>query len=129
MGGEQPHDWAYHGSISGSGSVTITPERPGLYYVMMLCCDGYTELSESVAVQVHAPAVDAYGNSVPATCATWFDGCNQCAVGNSTADSCRWQFDGECDEPWLCDAGTDSSDCALHPAGGWTPGGWMDGGW
>ena len=69
------------------------------------------------------------GGFRPGQCATWFDGCNQCAVGNSTADSCHFAFDGECDEPWLCDTGTDGSDCALHPAGGWTPGGWMDGGW
>ena len=30
---------------------------------------------------------------------------------SSGPNSCRWAGDGECDEPNICDVGTDSSDC------------------
>jgi hypothetical protein len=44
------HDWSYHGSASDSGAVSVTPREAGEYYVVMLCCDGYTEVSERVGI-------------------------------------------------------------------------------
>jgi len=31
------------------------------------------------------------------------------------ANSCQWAFDGECDEPNICSAGTDTADCDANP--------------
>jgi len=50
------HSWSYHGgSASGSGSVEVTPGTAGDYFVVLMCCDGYTELSTRIPVAVHAP--------------------------------------------------------------------------
>jgi hypothetical protein len=46
------HDWSYHGSATDSGSVSVTPRAAGEYYVVMLCCDGYTEVSERVVITI-----------------------------------------------------------------------------
>merc|ERR1711865_231535 len=46
------HDWSYHGSATDSGSVLVTPRAAGEYYVVMLCCDGYTEVSERVVITI-----------------------------------------------------------------------------
>ena len=38
-------DWSYHGSVDGSGSIEVTPPAAGTYYVVMFCCNGYTEIT------------------------------------------------------------------------------------
>jgi plastocyanin len=51
-GGIGSHDWSYHGSVSDSGSAEVTPRAAGEYFIVMLCCDGYTEVSERVVITV-----------------------------------------------------------------------------
>jgi hypothetical protein len=50
------HDFAYTSSesVDGDGSVAMTPRTAGEYFVVMLCCDGYTEVSERASVTVVA---------------------------------------------------------------------------
>ena len=35
-----------------------------------------------------------------------------------TGDECPYANDGECDEPWLCEEGTDGNDCGTSDSGG-----------
>jgi plastocyanin len=58
-GDDSSHDWSYHGSISDSGSVVVEPGAAGDYFVVMLCCDGYTEVSERITITVTDAAVVA----------------------------------------------------------------------
>eukprot|EP01047_Picozoa_sp_COSAG01_P069819 COSAG01_NODE_10428_length_2168_cov_2.003867_2_plen_330_part_01 len=50
--------WTYHKSAHGSGQVTITPGGGGQYYAVMLCCDGYSEISQRVPFTVKGPPKD-----------------------------------------------------------------------
>ena len=60
---------------------------------------------------------DAFANcQCDAACESAGDCCSDkilcCdAGGGGGNDSCTWAFDGFCDEPFLCDAGTDCTDC------------------
>lgn len=54
-GTENSHSWSYHGSASGSGTVTVTPGVAGEYFIVLMCCDGYTEMSSRIAITVEAP--------------------------------------------------------------------------
>lgn len=54
-GSESSHSWSYHGSASGSGTVTVTPGVAGDYFIVLMCCDGYTEMSTRIALTVEAP--------------------------------------------------------------------------
>eukprot|EP01046_Picozoa_sp_COSAG06_P049638 COSAG06_NODE_7685_length_2413_cov_1.905359_2_plen_472_part_01 len=51
-GDDGSHDWSYHGSASDTGSLSVVPRAAGEYYVVMLCCDGYTEVSERVVITI-----------------------------------------------------------------------------
>jgi hypothetical protein len=63
-GDESSHDYSYHGSADvGSGSVTVTPTAAGDYFIVMLCCDGYTEVSARATITV----VEASGRRLAET--------------------------------------------------------------
>jgi hypothetical protein len=50
-GDDDSHDWSYHGSAHGSGSVEMSGEEAGEYFIVLLCCDGYSELTERLPVR------------------------------------------------------------------------------
>ena len=55
----QADSWTYHKSTRGSGSVQLTPKGGGDYFAVMLCCDGYTEISDRIPIIVHPPSRDS----------------------------------------------------------------------
>merc|ERR1711968_176800 len=72
-------NWAYHDSVHGNGSVDISVPAGGYYYVVMLCCDGTTEVSERVYftvadAEVDPACVDAedFTDSMNSDCSGWF---------------------------------------------------------
>lgn len=58
-------------------------------------------------------------------CAETYDDCSGSIPG---ADSCQYAFDGVCDEPDVCPAGTDTTDCSGGGGGG-GGGGTCESGW
>lgn len=46
------HDWSYHQSENGAGTVQLTPTHPGDYYLVMLVGGGYVESSLRVPITV-----------------------------------------------------------------------------
>ena len=54
--------------------------------------------------QEHTQIKDSYGNIVPNTCSSWFDGCNNCMVGENGLLACTLMFcenpsEPKCNEP------------------------------
>lgn len=67
------HDWSYHESEHGSGSVQLTPTHPGDYYLVMLTgsdANPYVEASPRVPIQVTCALNMVPCDEAPASCYT-----------------------------------------------------------
>ena len=67
-------------------------------------------------VQQDPRSVEAAVTAQPPGRLSW--GRRRALQGSTSADSCRYADDGECDEPTYCAAGTDSTDCSSAAASG-----------
>jgi cytochrome c oxidase assembly protein Cox11 len=62
-GKQSSHSWSH--SVKGTGTVMITPKTAGTYFIVMFCCDGYTETTKRiVGITVKAKPVVAYKSTV-----------------------------------------------------------------
>ena len=75
------YEWNAHVAVSGgSGTVQVTPLKPGRYFLVLMCCTGYLEISDRIPVEVE-PACGLM-NTGPRV----FDASNFWSVYNGTLD-------------------------------------------
>ena len=132
--------WNYTAEPGGSSCLSMYDDHKMKACAATVCCSSYTEDFTRAYPGPWDDGGSGPGDDQgpgPNSCESWdgwllaFNGyCEEpwdCERGTDTEDcanSCEYAWDYECDEPWDCEPGTDTADCggSMGPGGPGDPG-------